>query len=83
MRDTATLAADGQTYMLDGVYGLGAPYTDQLQVYIAAHGDSMRCNPQGAPGYYVCMLGDGTDVAEAALLNGAARATFDAPELVS
>ena len=80
MRDTAALAADGQTYMLDGVQGLGAPYADQLQAYIIANGDSVSCKPRGAPGYYVCVLGDGTDVAQVALVNGAARAAPDAPD---
>jgi hypothetical protein len=80
VRDTAALAADGQTYMLDGVQGLGAPYADQLQAYIIANGDSVSCKPRGAPGYYVCVLGDGTDVAQVALVNGAARAAPDAPD---
>ncbi len=79
VRDTAILAAGGQTFMLDGVRGFGAPYADQLQSYLAANGDSISCKPQGAPGYYVCVLADGTDIAKAALLNGAARATPDAP----
>jgi hypothetical protein len=80
VRDTATLVADGQTFLLDGVQGLGAPYADQLQAYITANGDSVSCKPQGAPGHYVCVLGDGTDVAKVALVNGAARAAPDAPD---
>jgi endonuclease YncB( thermonuclease family) len=78
--DTATLTGGGQTYLLDGVQGLGMPYSRDLQGYIAANGDSVMCNPQGDPGHFVCLLPDGTDVAKAALVNGAARVAADAPD---
>lgn len=80
VRDTATLAADNQTYVLDGVQGFGAPYASQLQGYIAAHGDSLSCDPQSMPGHYICVLGDGTDIAKIALVNGAAQVASDAPD---
>ena len=80
VQDTATLVADGQTYVLNGIVGLGAPYMAQLQGYIAANGDSLTCEPQIEPGEYVCMLGDGTDIAKVALVNGAARVAPDAPD---
>ena len=80
VRDTATLASATQTYPLDGVIGLEAPYADALQDYIAAHGDSVTCSPQGDAGNYVCVLPDGTDIAKAALINGAARAGPDAAD---
>ncbi len=80
VRDTATLAADNQTYVLDGLHGLGAPYAAQMQSYIAANGDSLSCSPQDTPGHYVCVLGDGTDIAKVALVNGAAVVAPDAPD---
>jgi hypothetical protein len=78
--DTATLVADGQAYGLDGLQGLGAPFADQMQSYIAQHGDSLICNPQSMSGHYVCLLADGTDIAKTALVNGAARVAPDAPD---
>jgi endonuclease YncB( thermonuclease family) len=80
VQDTATLVADNQTYVLDGVRGLGAPYNAQMQSYIAANGDSLSCSPQDTPGHYVCVLGDGTDIAKVALVNGAAVVAPDAPD---
>src|SRR4051795_6405774 len=79
VRDTATLVADGRTYVLDGIIGLSGIYASQLQGYIAANGDSLICSPQGAPGHYVCVLPDGTDIAMVALVNGAAQVAPDAP----
>jgi endonuclease YncB( thermonuclease family) len=78
--NTATLVADGQTYVLDGVLGLGSPFAEQMQTYIAQHGDSLVCDPQMLPGHYTCLLADGTDVAKTALVNGAARVGPDAPD---
>jgi endonuclease YncB( thermonuclease family) len=78
--DTATLVAEGQTYVLDGLQGLGAPFAEQMQTYIAQHGDSLTCDPQSLPGHYTCLLGDGTDIAKVALVNGAARVGTDAPD---
>ncbi len=80
LRDTATVFAAGRTYTLDGLQGLGAPYTVQLQGYIAAHGDGLSCQPQPIPGRYVCVLPDGTDIAKVALVNGAARVTAEAAD---
>jgi endonuclease YncB( thermonuclease family) len=80
VRDTATLASATKTYPLDGVIGLDAPYAGQLLDYIAAHGDSVTCVPQGEAGEYVCLLPDGTDIATVALFNGAAQAAPDAPD---
>ncbi len=80
MEDTATLVADNQTYVLDGLQGLGAPYAGQMQSYIAANGDSVTCSPQDAPGHFICVLGDGTDIAQAALVNGGAIVAPGAPD---
>ena len=81
VQDTATLVADGQTYRLDGIIGLGAPYAQQLQGYIQSNGDMVTCMTQGADGYYTCALADGTDLAKVALVNGAARVAADAPDV--
>jgi endonuclease YncB( thermonuclease family) len=78
--DTATLVADGKAYALDGVVGFQAPYSNQLQGYIAANGDSATCSPQNDAGHYICLMPDGTDVAKVALVNGAARVAQDAPD---
>ena len=80
VRDTATLVADRQTYALDGVKGLGQPFSGQLQGYIAANGDAVNCQPQPASGKYLCLLNDGTDLAKVALVNGAAMVGPDAPD---
>ena len=80
VQDTATLVADNQVYVLDGLHGLGAPYNAQMQSYIAANGDSLSCSPQDTPGHYVCVLGDGTDIAKVALVNGAAVVAAGAPD---
>ena len=78
--DTASLTAMGKTYPLDGLEGLGQPYASQLQGYIAANGDRLSCSPQGNTGSYICLMGDGTDIAKVALVNGAARVAPDAPD---
>jgi endonuclease YncB( thermonuclease family) len=78
--NTATLVADGHTYVLDGVQGLGTPYAGQLQGYIAANGDALSCQQQAVADHYVCLLGDGTDIAKVALVNGAARVGAGAPD---
>jgi endonuclease YncB( thermonuclease family) len=80
VQDTSTLFAGGKTYVLDGVVGFQAPYSGQLQGYIAANGDSATCSPQNDAGHYVCLMPDGTDVAKVALVNGAARVDQDAPD---
>jgi endonuclease YncB( thermonuclease family) len=80
VQDTGTLFAEGKTYVLTGVTGFEAPYTVQLQSYIATNGDSVTCDPQNDLGVYICLLPDGTDVAKVALVNGAARVASDAPD---
>jgi hypothetical protein len=51
-----------------------------MQGYIAANGDSLSCSPQATPGHYICVLGDGTDIAKVALVNGGAVVGPDAPD---
>ncbi len=80
VRDTATLVADNQTYMLNGVQGLGQPFAGQLQGYLAANGDSVTCDPQGLPDHFICVTSDNTDLAKVALVNGAAIVAPEAPD---
>ncbi len=79
VRDTATIVVEGKTYRLDGIEGLGGQYARDLQGYIAAHDDSLMCQPQ-AKGDYICVMPDGTDVAKEALVNGAAKVSPDSPD---
>jgi endonuclease YncB( thermonuclease family) len=80
VQDTATLTSGGQVYLPDGVIGFGQPYAAQMQSYIAAHGDSLSCQPQNAAGRYVSVLSDGADIGKVALVNGAARVAAEAPD---
>ncbi len=80
--DTANLIVAGRTVALFGILGEGAPYDRQMSSYLASQGGNVECAPRGgrpdAP-QYVCMTGAGYDVAEAALFNGGARASPEAP----
>lgn len=78
--DTARLQANGQTVQLFGVTGLGGESAQGLQSYIAGNGDRVTCAAQAAAAGDVCRLPDGTDLAEVALINGAAQAADDAPD---
>ena len=80
LKDTATLVSGPRTYILDGLVGTGQPYVEQMRGYIAAHGDTLSCEPQGLPDHYICVLNDGTDIAKVALVNGAASVAADAPD---
>ena len=78
--NTATLAVAAKTYALDGIQGLGQPYSGQLQGYISGAGDILSCQLQPATNRYICLLPDGSDVAKVALVNGAALVGPDAPD---
>ena len=77
-RTSALLVAAGQSFPLDGLVGAAGRPAQELQSYIASHGDALMCQPGG--GRYVCTLPDGTDIAKVALINGAARVSDDAPD---
>jgi len=79
-RTSVLLVLDGQSFALDGLQGLPGQPAQELQGYIAAHGDSVTCQQQPGGQSYVCLLPDGTDVGKAALVNGAARAAPGAPD---
>ncbi len=80
VRETSILEASGEIYTLAGIQGYPGPLAGDLQGYITANGDVLTCQPQGDSGRDVCLMGDGTDLAKVALVNGAARVTSDAPD---
>ena len=75
--DTANLIVAGRSIALFGIVGMGHPYDRQMATYLAAQGGTVRCVPRANK--YVCMTTSGFDVAQAALFNGGARASADAP----
>ena len=76
--DTATFKADDKVYQLDGVNGVPGPIASSLQSYVASHGDNFTCQQQGLSAFYTCVLPDGTDLADVALVNGVAYIGSDA-----
>ncbi len=76
--DTATLQVNGRTIALAGVVGRPDSYAAQLQALIDAHGPTVRC-VRSASGY-ACTLPNGLNVARAALANGIASVSADAPD---
>ncbi len=79
-RTTGMIMADGKAYPLDGMEGIAGKAVQDLQGYIASHGDTLLCQPQGDSGRFLCTLPDGTDIGKVALVNGAARVASDAPD---
>jgi endonuclease YncB( thermonuclease family) len=77
--NTAKLASGETTVTLYGIEGLQGEAAQNLQGFLTANDSHLACQPQAASGF-VCLLPDGTDVAQVALVNGAARAKDDAPE---
>jgi endonuclease YncB( thermonuclease family) len=76
--DTATLVFRGGVAHLKGVEGETGEFARQLVRYIGGH--EVVCEPS-EPGaaQYRCKMGN-IDVAEAVVLNGAGRATENAPQ---
>ena len=82
VHDTSTLViraesgADGAPGVvpvaLVGVDGFGGPPRLGMEKYLESYGNWVQCEPEAAA-HYVCKLRDGTDVAKAVLVNGAAR----------
>jgi len=77
--DTGTLAINNELVPLYGIDGFPGESAAGLQQYIAANGDSVSCQPEDQH-HYVCLLPNGTDVAMAALINGAALLSSGAPD---
>ncbi len=78
VHDTATLVVNERALPLYAVDGFGGEPALAMQQYVDSAGRSVNCSPLESKGF-VCTLQDGTDVAKAALVNGAARVTPDAP----
>jgi len=74
--DTATILVGGQRLMLAGITGFGSPYRDQLAKFIEEQGGKVSCAPLGER--YSCFVSK-VDLGLAALTNGAARTSADAP----
>jgi len=75
--DSATLQLNGTVIRLDGISGEAGKPAQDLGQYI--RGREIACQPADTAGQYRCTLGD-YDLGEAVLLNGAGRASADAPE---
>lgn len=69
-----------QVLPLFGIDGIVASAQPGLQAWISSMGNSLTCTPQPG-GAYRCLSPQGVDIAEGAILNGAGRATPDAPQL--
>jgi endonuclease YncB( thermonuclease family) len=76
--DSATLRVNGALVHLNGVVGEAGEAAQNLTRYIA--GREVACEPVGrGAAQFSCIIGD-YDLGEAILLNGAGRASGDAPE---
>jgi penicillin-binding protein 1A len=75
--DTATLRISGSVIRLSGIAGEAGKPAQDLGQYI--RGREVACQPADTAGQYRCTLGE-YDLGEAVVLNGAARASDDAPE---
>jgi endonuclease YncB( thermonuclease family) len=78
--DTAKLQAGDTTVTLFGIRGLPGEAAQGLQAYLRQNDQPLICQAHGGSAF-VCMMGDGTDVALVSLVNGAALTTSDAPEV--
>jgi endonuclease YncB( thermonuclease family) len=77
--DTAKLQSGGTTVSLYGIEGIAGASAQGLQGFLATGDGHVTCQPQNSAGF-VCLMGDGTNVAQVALVNGAAKTTQDAPD---
>ncbi len=71
---------DGITLHLDGIGPLAPNTAKSVAQWIVAHGNYLECNA-AQPSLYRCVTKRNLDLAEAILLNGAARTSADAPTL--
>lgn len=74
---TDTLSVGGQQVQLAGVEGVSGPVTQGLTRYLQSQGNHLTCTPLG--GRFRCLTDAGKDVGLLVLLNGAGRASADAP----
>ena len=64
---------------LAGVDGISGNFAEQMKTYLEANGSWLDCERSDSA-HFICKLRDGTDLSEAALVNGAARAQAGAPK---
>jgi endonuclease YncB( thermonuclease family) len=76
--DTATLSFAGQDVRLSGIIGRTGQPAVEMHRFLAEQGREVACRPV-SDGGYACHTRQGYDVAAAALINGAARASPNAP----
>ena len=78
--DTAKLQSGDTTVSLFGIEGLGGDSAQGLQAYLGQSDKPLNCQAKDGTAF-VCLMGDGTDVALVALVNGAARTKAEAPDV--
>ena len=77
--DTGRFQAGSTTVNLYGIDGLSGEAADGLRSYLASTDGHMTCQTREGT-ESVCLMSDGTDVAQVALVNGAARTKPNAPD---
>lgn len=75
--DTAKLQSGEVSVSLYGIEGLAGEPAQGLQGFLAAGDGHVTCQAQESTGF-VCLTADGTNIAQVALVNGAAKTTPDA-----
>lgn len=75
--DTGTLNVTGKRIELEGVSGVSGKFASNLASFIFERGGRVACRPRGEK--YRCYAGD-VDLSRAVLVNGAGRASADAPD---
>jgi endonuclease YncB( thermonuclease family) len=76
--NTARLQSGDVFVSLYGIEGLEGDVAQEFQHFLV--GQRLACRPVSNDEGFTCQLPDGTNVAEAALINGAARTIPDAPD---
>lgn len=77
--DTGVLNFGGVVVKLQGVQGEQGVHAGQMASFISEQGGSVTCEPV-TQGFHRCWTTSGYDLAAAALSNGGARVTADAPD---
>lgn len=77
--DTATLSFADTKVRISGIAGEGGIPARQMDSFIAEQGGTVSCEALSS-GAHLCRTAQGYDLAAAALVNGAARISSDAPQ---
>ena len=77
---TANLIVGNRAVRIAHIEGRGEAHARGIAGFIASRGGSVSCESVPAATAMRCTTTDGIDLAEAALFNGGARATADAPQ---